>query len=103
MLLGDPSVLIALIDGPVDLGHRCFSGANLEVTKSSMLPELRSFDLAHGTHTASLIFGQPRSPVLGSAPNCSGLIIPVFETGIGGALRCDEAAFSSAFVLAAHR
>lgn len=33
---------------------------------------------AHGTHVASIIFGQPSSLVEGIAPQCKGLIIPVF-------------------------
>ena len=33
----------------------------------------------HGTHVASLIFGQPGSPVVGIAPGCKGLIVPVFR------------------------
>jgi cyanobactin maturation PatA/PatG family protease len=42
--------------------------------------------LAHGTHVASIIFGQQGSSVLGVAPNCSGLIVPIFSDepqGIG--------------------
>jgi len=33
----------------------------------------------HGTHVASLIFGQPGSPVAGIAPRCRGLVAPVFR------------------------
>jgi cyanobactin maturation PatA/PatG family protease len=32
----------------------------------------------HGTHVASIIFGQPGSPVQGIAPKCKGIIVPVF-------------------------
>jgi cyanobactin maturation PatA/PatG family protease len=34
---------------------------------------------AHGTHIASIIYGQPGSDVEGLAPRCSGLVIPVFS------------------------
>ena len=34
---------------------------------------------AHGTHVASLIFGQPGSQIPGIAPRCRGLIVPVFR------------------------
>jgi cyanobactin maturation PatA/PatG family protease len=34
---------------------------------------------AHGTHIASVIFGQPDGPVIGIAPYCQGLILPVFR------------------------
>jgi cyanobactin maturation PatA/PatG family protease len=40
----------------------------------------------HGTHVASVIFGQHDSPVPGIAPNCRGLIVPVFTDGIEGGL-----------------
>jgi cyanobactin maturation PatA/PatG family protease len=33
----------------------------------------------HGTHVASIIFGQPGSPVEGIAPQCKGIIVPVFS------------------------
>lgn len=33
----------------------------------------------HGTHVASLIFGQPGSAVPGIAPRCRGLVVPVFR------------------------
>jgi subtilisin family serine protease len=33
----------------------------------------------HGTHVASVIFGQPGSPVFGIAPHCRGLLIQVFS------------------------
>ena len=33
----------------------------------------------HGTHVASLIFGQPSSAVPGIAPRCRGLVVPVFR------------------------
>ena len=35
----------------------------------------------HGTHVASLLFGQPGSPVFGLAPRCRGVIAPVFRDG----------------------
>jgi len=40
----------------------------------------------HGTHVASVIFGQHDSPIRGISPNCRGLIIPVFSDGREGGL-----------------
>jgi subtilisin family serine protease len=75
---GDPRVLIAVLDGPVALSHPVLSGAKL-----SYLDEPSSVGddsaVRHGTHVASLIFGQPSGPVKGIAPHCTGLIIPIFE------------------------
>lgn len=78
--LGDSSICIAVIDGPVDLSHPCFEGADLKkvatlVTDSSGTGRMKS----HGTHVASIIFGQPHTNVLGIAPRCRGLILPVFQ------------------------
>ena len=77
---GSPDICIAILDGPVDLTHPCFEGANL--TRLSTLVQGESNPggnmSTHGTHVASIIFGQPDSPVEGIAPQCKGLIVPVF-------------------------
>jgi cyanobactin maturation PatA/PatG family protease len=84
---GDPNICIAVLDGPVDQSHPCFDGASLV-----QLPTLVSgvadqgFASQHGTHVASIIFGQHDSPVPGIAPDCRGLIIPVFVDGKEGGL-----------------
>jgi len=77
---GDPKICVAVLDGIVDQNHPCFDGADL-----TRLPSLVSGEASengsmstHGTHVASIIFGQPDSPVPGIAPHCRGLIIPVF-------------------------
>ncbi|BAY91220.1 PatA/PatG family cyanobactin maturation protease [Tolypothrix sp. PCC 7601] len=77
---GSPQICIAVLDGLIDLKHPCFLGADLTV-----LPTLVSGEAnpdgemsLHGTHVASIIFGQLGSPVRGIAPQCKGLIVPVF-------------------------
>jgi cyanobactin maturation PatA/PatG family protease len=78
--LGEPS-------GPVDQSHPFFNGANL--TRFSTLVSGvadRGSASQHGTHVTSVIFGQHDSPVHGIAPNCRGLIIPVFTDGREGGL-----------------
>ena len=77
---GDPKICVAVLDGIVDQNHPCFDGADL-----NRLPSLVSGEASengsmstHGTHVASIIFGQHDSPVTGIAPQCRGLIIPVF-------------------------
>ena len=80
--LGVPDICVAVLDGPVDQSHPCFNEANL-----TRLPTLvsgvadRGSASQHGTHVASIIFGQHDSPVRGIAPNCRGLIVPVFTNG----------------------
>ncbi|MEH1872918.1 S8 family peptidase [Nostoc sp.] len=77
---GSPQICIAVLDGLTDLKHPCFLGADL-----TQLPTLVSGEAnpdgemsLHGTHVASIIFGQSGSPVRGIAPQCKGLIVPVF-------------------------
>lgn len=85
--LGDPNICIAVLDGPVDPSHPCFKGSNL--TEIQTLVSGRSgtgYALQHGTHVASVIFGQHDSPVRGIAPQCRGLIVPVFAEGVKGSL-----------------
>jgi cyanobactin maturation PatA/PatG family protease len=85
--IGDPSICIAVLDGPVDLTHQCFKKAKitqLETLVSSVADEGPSAH--HGTHVASLIFGQHDSPIRGISPGCRGLIIPVFADGPDGSV-----------------
>src|SRR5206468_3603325 len=86
---GDPRVRVAVLDGPVDLGHESISGADLEVAGGPAPdggPATR-----HGTHVVSVLFGQPGGPVAGLAPRCRGLLIPVYESaGDGTVLPCSQ-------------
>jgi subtilisin family serine protease len=76
--LGDPEVRIAVLDGPVDLSHPCFSGANVIRLNTLISDAATSGPMSsHGTHVSSLIFGQPGTSVCGIAPRCRGLILPV--------------------------
>jgi cyanobactin maturation PatA/PatG family protease len=78
--LGDPQVCIAVLDGPVDVSHPCFEGANLQRIPTLVGEAAGAGPMSlHGTHVTSLLFGQPGSPVMGIAPGCRGLIAPVFR------------------------
>ncbi len=80
--LGDPRVCVAVLDGPVDLSHPCFGGADLTVLDTLVPNDAHSDSMSlHGTHVASLLFGQPGGPVSGLAPRCRGVIAPVFRDG----------------------
>jgi hypothetical protein len=77
---GDPAVCVAVLDGPVDLSHPCFDGADLRVIDTLVQEPAGPGPMSlHGTHVTNLIFGQPDSPVVGVAPRCRGLILPVFR------------------------
>lgn len=77
---GDSKICIAVLDGVVDQNHPCFTGASLTRLPTLVAGEASTDGTmsAHGTHVASIIFGQPGSPVRGIAPKCRGLIVPVF-------------------------
>ncbi|MFZ1028939.1 MAG: S8 family serine peptidase [Limnoraphis robusta] len=78
--LGDSSICVAVLDGPVDQNHPCFQGADLTYlpTLVQEAPRIDGNMSMHGTHVASIIFGQPGSPVQGIAPHCKGIIVPIF-------------------------
>jgi cyanobactin maturation PatA/PatG family protease len=78
---GDPNVVVAVLDGLVDQNHPCFENASLTRLPSLVQGEANPQGemSKHGTHVASLIFGQQGSPVEGIAPKCKGLIIPIFK------------------------
>nr|ACA04487.1 TruA [uncultured Prochloron sp. 06037A] len=80
-LKGDHNIRVAILDGPVDIAHPCFQGYDLTVLPTLAPTAARSdgFMSAHGTHVASIIFGQPETSVPGIAPQCRGLIVPIFS------------------------
>ncbi|KJS53518.1 hypothetical protein VM98_24680 [Streptomyces rubellomurinus subsp. indigoferus] len=92
-LLGDPSVCVAVLDGPVDLSHPCFDGADLTRLDTLVTEPAGGGRMSlHGTHVTSLIFGRPGSPVTGIAPRCRGLVLPVFtDAGEGRVHQLDLA------------
>lgn len=86
-IAGDAKICIAVLDGPVDLTHPCFNRAKitqLETLVSGVADDGPSAH--HGTHIASLIFGQHASSINGISPGCRGLIIPVFGDGADGSV-----------------
>jgi len=99
---GDPRICIAILDGPVDYSHPCFSGAKLaqlQTLVTEVCPDEQA--LGHGTHVASIIFGQPGSAVCGIAPQCSGLVVPIFSANIeASGLVCSQLDLARAILLA---
>lgn len=79
---GDANICIAVLDGPVDLNHPCFDKAKITQLETLVSGVAENGSSAHhGTHVASLIFGQHDSTIRGISPGCRGLIIPVFADG----------------------
>jgi cyanobactin maturation PatA/PatG family protease len=77
---GSSDICVAILDGFVDFSHPCFHGSQLELlpTLVEESQEIGAMSI-HGTHVASLIFGQNHGVFQGIAPKCRGLIIPVFS------------------------
>jgi cyanobactin maturation PatA/PatG family protease len=76
---GDSQICVAVLDGLVDQFHSCFNAANLTRLPTLIPGEATNGTMSgHGTHVASIIFGQPESSVEGIAPQCRGLIVPIF-------------------------
>lgn len=84
---GDPRICVAVLDGPVDLGHPCLANANLTLL-SPITPGIADDGQAtqHGTHVTSIVFGQHDSSIKGIAPNCRGLVIPIFRDSSDGSV-----------------
>lgn len=74
--LGSPDVCVAVLDGPADLTHPVFQGANVSSLETTVSHDAAA-DRTHGTHVASLVFGQLGSIRPGIAPKARGLIVPV--------------------------
>jgi hypothetical protein len=95
---GDPRVIIAVLDGPVDRTHECFQGAQLKTLQTLVDGDAGDGNAtAHGTHVASIIFGQRGSCIEGIAPRCRGLIIPIFGDS---RLSCSQLDLARAIMLA---
>lgn len=100
--LGDPRICIAILDGPVDLSHPCFQGADIVVHPTAAASSNRGAATQHGTHVASVIFGQHHSEVKGIAPHCHGVVIPVFRDAANGeVVPCSQIDLARAITVAA--
>ena len=85
--LGDPEICIAILDGPVDQSHPSLKSANLTQVETLVSNiSIHGSATKHGTHIASVIFGQHDGPVRGIAPQCRGIILPIFNDGKDGAI-----------------
>jgi cyanobactin maturation PatA/PatG family protease len=100
---GEPSVCVAVLDGPVDLKHPCFDGASIAPLETLVCNTPDSGPASqHGTHVASMLFGRHDSPAAGIVPGCRGLIVPVFASGPNGqVIPCSQVDLARAILQAA--
>ena len=72
---GGPRVRVAVLDGPIDLDHPCFAGADLRPLATLVGgPATDGRMSRHGTHVASVILGRADGPVPGPAPGATGMV-----------------------------
>lgn len=84
---GSPEISIAVLDGTIDRAHPCFKDAGLYCIETLVSRQGSQHAYSqHGTHVASIIFGQHSSSVPGVAPSCRGLLIPIFTSEVGNFL-----------------
>ena len=77
---GDPQICIALLDGAVDLSHSALQGAEIRQHDTlGRAGQVGTLSREHGTHIASIIFGRHQGPVKGVAPDCRGVVIPIYQ------------------------
>jgi cyanobactin maturation PatA/PatG family protease len=72
---GDPAICIAILDAPVDRANPCLESAKIEERWLGHQPHCA----AHGTEVASVVFAPHDTPILGIAPGCRGVSIPIYE------------------------
>lgn len=100
---GDPRILVALLDGPVDTAHPCFAGADLTSVDTLAAAPANATGAAsrHGTHVASILFAHPDGALGGIAPRCRGLLLPIFtDLPGGGVAPCSQLDLARALLFA---
>ncbi len=89
--LGDDEITIAILDGPCDLTHPSFNNSDIKQIDLMEPGIVNGPASEHGTHVASIIFGNHESSVKGLAPQCRGLVIPIFrDDSKGGIAPCSQ-------------
>src|SRR5690349_13878189 len=90
--LGDSNICIAVLDGQADLSHPCFINTKLTTIDTIASKSVAGYSIEHGTSVASIIFGAhtDTSLVKGIAPDCRGLLIPIFGSSTNSSVFCSQ-------------
>ncbi len=97
---GSPDIRIAIIDGPVDLAHPALQNGNVMFRAQPGIAAATTVRSEHGTHVSSIVVGNPGSPVVGLAPNCTTTIFSIYREAEDGEL---EASSQATLALAINR
>ncbi len=89
---GDPQICVGVLDTPLDLADPCLAAAEID---QAWYGDYRHCS-RHGTEVASVIFAPHNSDVLGIAPACCGVSIPIFECEPNQAASSQQARLASA-------
>jgi cyanobactin maturation PatA/PatG family protease len=100
--VGDNRICVAILDGPVDQSHPSLSAADLtHVDTLASGTGHQGPASRHGTHVASIIFGHHDSLVKGLAPDCRGLVVPIFRDATDGSIvPCSQLDLARAITMA---
>lgn len=101
---GHHDIIVAVLDGPVNIDHPCLHNASLKVFNQSTVASSRAGAASrHGAAVASILFGQPGSALEGIVPGCSGVVIPIFQDAEdGGFVACTQIELAGAMLKALH-
>lgn len=78
---GRPEISVALVDGPVAIGHPDLAGANVREVPGRLRGTCDSAGSAacrHGTFVAGVLIGRRGSPAPAICPDCTLLVRPIF-------------------------
>ncbi|MET0765320.1 MAG: S8 family serine peptidase [Blastococcus sp.] len=78
---GSADIRIALLDGPVDRGHRYLQGADIVPARRVPHESVSAITAAHGTFLAGLLVGQDRSSSPSICPECTLVVRPIYGEG----------------------
>ncbi|MCL1127323.1 PatA/PatG family cyanobactin maturation protease [Shewanella surugensis] len=96
---GEPEICIAILDGSVDMKHNCFIDSNTQYVNTLHSDTSKEKPSQHGTHIASLLFGNHNSPVKGIAPRCRGIFLPIYSySKVGELVSCSQVDLARAII-----
>ena len=98
--MGDPNLVIAIIDDGIDVNHSMFKGRFFNAYNVFTQNRALSSGQGHGTHVAGLALGSTEfysDGAAGVAPNCKIMPVQVFDNGM-----CTFSSLASGIMYAIH-
>lgn len=79
---GDPSMVIGIIDGPIDLNHPAFQSSNIKTVRDSQFNACKnanSIACSHGTFVAGILSARRGLPAPAVCPGCQVILNSIFR------------------------